>query len=323
MPADPQVPDRAAPLQVEAVLDAVLTSVARLLVGEGGSIMLLVGPEELEVVCAPGNEAALAARVRFGEGVAGKVAATCDPVLVSGRAGRRSKPVDSAMSVPLMHDGRLFGVLNINAAPGHAFSEHDLEAVTAFAEHAAQALARARLYEMERREGRDNPEQHLDAMLAHLADAARIDFVEPRRLVLVDAAKVARDVADLATKNGRPTELRGPTSVPVIADARHLRRALTELVDNGHLHGGGPVRLLVDANDKAATVTVADSGPGIPVADRARVCEPYMRLADASTPGLGLGLTIARRLVEAMGGTLDVGETPVGGGAFTVTLRRE
>ena len=313
----------AAPLQIEAVLDVVLSSAGRLLLGEGGSVMLLVGTDELEVVCAPDNAAALGARVRFGEGVSGKVAATCDPVLVSGRAGRRSKPVDSAMCVPLMHRGRIFGVLNINAKPGHSFTEHDLQAATEFGKSAADALASARLYEVDRRDGAEKPERHLDDMLAHLNEAASIDFVEPRRAVLVDAAKVARDVAEGATGAGRPTDVRAPISVPVLADARHLRRALTELVDNGHMHGATPVRMIFEADDDTATITIADGGPGIPERNRDHVFEPFARLDPTSSlPGLGLGLTMARRLIESIGGELTVDETPVGGAAFKVVLRR-
>jgi len=313
-----------APLQVEAVLDVVLASAGRLLQGDGGSIMLLVGPQELEVVCAPGNAAALGARVRFGEGVAGKVAATRDPVLVSGRAGRRSRPVDSALSVPLMHEGRIFGVLNVNGTAGHTFTDHDLEAATAFAQHAGQALAEARLYEVERREGGAEPERHLDTMLNHLAAAAKVDFVEPRRANAIDAAAIAKEVAGVADASGRTTGVRGPASVRVRGDADHLRRALRELVDNGHVHGGPPVRIIFELpgdDTDHVSVTIADSGPGVPLADRRRVFEPYGRLDDAANlPGLGLGLTIARRLVESMGGMLEITETPVGGGAFRLVL---
>jgi signal transduction histidine kinase len=274
-------------------------------------------------VCAPGNEAALGARVRFGEGVAGKVAATRDPVLVSGRAGRRSKPVDSAMSVPLLHEGRIFGVLNVNGRAGYHFTDHDLEAATTFAEHAAHALAEARLYEMERREGASSPEHHLETMLSHLTAAGRVDFVEPRPNRPVDIAAIARDVAHEAEASGRPTGVRGPTSVPVRGDVEHVRRALRELVDNGHLHGEPPVRIIFEVDADTVAVTVADSGRGVPLSDRRRVFEPFGRLdRSAATPGLGLGLTIARRLLESMGGSLEITETPVGGGAFRLRLRR-
>lgn len=302
----------AAPLQVEAVLDVVLTSAGRLFEGEGGSVMLLVAPEELEVVASPANPAALGARVRFGDGVAGKVAASCDPVLVSGRSANRSQPVDSGMCVPLVHEGRIFGVLNVNARPGRTFTDADLVAASAFAAHAADALAAARLYEVERR---------LTEMLRHLHDAASIDFVHPGADESVDLSAVARSIAGLEEHAGRPTGVRGPGEVMVRGRSREVRRLLQELVDNGHRHGEAPVRLIVESGDDGVAITVADGGPGVPPAARPRVLEPYGRLErDSDGPGLGLGLTIARRLASAMGATLEVLDTPVGGAAVRVTF---
>lgn len=311
----------AAPLQVEAVLDVVLTSAGRLFEGEGGSVMLLVAPEELEVVASPANPAALGARVRFGDGVAGKVAASCDPVLVSGRSANRSQPVDSGMCVPLVHGGRIFGVLNVNARPGRTFTDTDLVAASAFAAHAADALAAARLYEVERRQGAEAPERRLTEMLRHLHDAASIDFVHPGAGESVDLSAVARSIAGLEEHAGRPTGVRGPGEVMVRGRSREVRRLLQELVDNGHRHGEAPVRLIVESGADDVAITVADGGPGVPPADRPRVLEPYGRLErDSDGPGLGLGLTIARRLASAMGATLELLDTPVGGAAVRVTF---
>jgi signal transduction histidine kinase len=305
------------------VLDVVLASAGRLLRGDGGSIMLLVGADELEVVCAPGNEAALGARVRFGEGVAGQVAASRDPVLISGRAGTRSRPVDSAMSVPLLHDDRIFGVMNVNAEAGHSFTEHDLEAATAFASHASRALAEARLYEVERRDHDTAPERHLNNMLAHLADAARVDFLQPAANAPVDIAQIARQLAEDEERAGRTTGVRGPSSVRVRGDTSYIERALHELIDNGHVHGEPPIRIIFEIAEENVFVTVADSGPGIPLEERRQVFEPYGRLdRSASVPGLGLGLPIAKRLLESMGGSLEVTETPVGGGALRLRIPR-
>lgn len=321
MAADSHVPAGAAPLQVEAVLDVVLTSAGRLFDGEGGSIMLLVAPKELEVVAAPTNPAALGARVRFGDGVAGKVAESCDPVLVTGRAGNRSQSVDSGMCVPLVHDGRIFGVLNVNARPVRTFTDADLVAASSFAAHAADALAAARLYEVDRRQGTEQPERHLSSMLKHLHQAASVDFVHPGADEAVDLGAVARSVADAEERAGRPTGVRGPGDVFIRGRSRDLRRLLQELIDNGHRHGEAPVRIIVESAGSQVVLTVADSGPGVPPADRARVFEPYGRLErDSDGEGLGLGLTIARRLAHAMGATIAVTDTPVGGGAVRVAF---
>src|SRR4051812_35608282 len=171
--------------------------------------MLLVGDDELEVVASPSNPAALGARVRFGEGVSGKVAESAEPTLISGRLGKRATPVDSGMCFPLLHDGSLFGVLNINARPVHIFTAQDLTAGTAFGAHAADALVEARQYELDRQDGDPEPERHLAAMLKHLQAAASVDFVGTAGTDDVDVAAIARSVASAEERAGRPTSVRG------------------------------------------------------------------------------------------------------------------
>jgi hypothetical protein len=313
----------AAPLEVDAVLDLVLSSAARLFQGEGGSIMLLVDDQELEVVASPVNPAALGARVRFGEGVAGKVAESLEPILLSGRVGKRTTIVDSSMCFPLLHDGQLFGVLNINSKPVHIFDGHDLTAGIAFGAHAADALIEARLYEVSRQAGDPEPERHLTAMLKHLQAAAAVDFVGAIGSDEVDIAAIARSVAAAEDAAGRPTSVRGSCDGFVIGAGKQVRRMLQELVDNGHRHGGPPVRIVFEPPDARGDIELAvlDSGPGVPGDDRAQVFEPFGRLErDTDGPGIGLGLTVVQRIVEAMGGTVSIGDAPVGGAAIAVRL---
>jgi C4-dicarboxylate-specific signal transduction histidine kinase len=63
---------------------------------------------------------------------------------------------------------------------------------------------------------------------------------------------------------------------------------------------------------------VCDDGPGIPVDNRARVFEPFFT---TKVRGTGLGLPVAKKIVEAMGGTLALTDSPLGGGAFDVALQ--
>lgn len=312
-----------APLEVEAVLDLVLSSAARLFQGEGGSIMLRVGDDQLEVVASPTNPAALGATVRFGVGVSGSVAQTCEPVLISGRVNQRTKAVDSSVCLPLVHGGELFGVLNINARPVHIFTNHDLDAGTAFCGHAAEALTEARLYELARLEGRVHPERHLEAMHRHFGAAASVDFIGPLGRDLVDVGAIARSVATAEDRAGRETVMRGGADASVLAEGKPVRRLVQELVDNAHRHGGAPVRLMLQSTADEVLLTVTDRGPGVPEPDRERVFEPYVRLDRATDgEGIGLGLTIARRLVDAMGGSIAFANMPAGGAAVSVRLPR-
>ena len=145
-------------LELQNVLDIILRSAIELLDGSDGSIMMLEGHQRLRVVCVHGNDNARDAVIQLGTGVAGRVADSLEPLLISGQADRtvfrdltdRAQPVDSGMSVPLISRGELLGVLNINAGATRPFTEYDLRAVSLFAEQAAAAIANGRLFEAER-----------------------------------------------------------------------------------------------------------------------------------------------------------------------------
>lgn len=142
-------------VELEEVLDTIIASALELLGGRDGSIMLVQGENALRTVCARGGGAARGAMVRFGEGIAGRVAATREAVLVSGvldptrwaPVTEGPPPPGSAICAPLIHRDTLLGVINVNALATRTFTEHDLRALAVFAEQAAGAIANARLYE--------------------------------------------------------------------------------------------------------------------------------------------------------------------------------
>jgi signal transduction histidine kinase len=70
----------------------------------------------------------------------------------------------------------------------------------------------------------------------------------------------------------------------------------------------------------ATLITVTDEGPGVPAADRARVCDPFFTTKAAGV-GTGLGLAVCKHLVATAGGSIEVGEGPNGRGAeFRVVI---
>lgn len=86
---------------------------------------------------------------------------------------------------------------------------------------------------------------------------------------------------------------------------------------------GCPVELILEARGELAFVHVRDHGIGIAEADQQRIFGRFERAVSVSHyGGLGLGLYIARQLVEAQDGTLEVQSSPGGGATFTVSLRR-
>ena len=306
------------PLDVGAILELILTSAVRLFQGEGGSIMLRVGDDELEVITSLSNPAALGARVRFGVGVSGKVAATLEPMLVSGEVSQRTIAVDSSLCLPLLDAGELFGILNINARPIHTFTEQDLSAGREFCAHAADALTAARQYEESRQAGEAAPERHLEDMQRHFVAAASVDFVGPIRRDRLDVAAIVRSVTAAEDRAGRPTSRRS-TDARILGEGQAVRRLLQELVDNAHGHGKRPVRLEIESTPEAVEITVSDRGPGVPDEERDRLFEPYARLnRPTDIEGLGLGLAIARRLAKAMRGSISFSDSPEGGAAVTV-----
>ncbi len=138
-------------LLLDEVLQLILSSAFELLEASGGFIMLLEGADNLVVACGAGDGAEDGGRLALGEGIAARVLRDREPLLVNGSVSENGHlGTESAVCVPLIHRGDILGVLILKGAAEHVYSEHDLRAVSLFAEHAAIAVANARLYEAER-----------------------------------------------------------------------------------------------------------------------------------------------------------------------------
>jgi signal transduction histidine kinase len=131
------------------------------------------------------------------------------------------------------------------------------------------------------------------------------------------AARFAMRVSDANV--ALETSMEGPGP---IADPSKVLQALSSLVDNAVKYADGRVLVRAGSSDGWWTATVEDDGPGIVEADRERVFGRFTRLDQSrSSGGSGLGLAICRRLVEAMGGSVEAGASQhLGGALFTVRL---
>jgi signal transduction histidine kinase len=171
----------------------------------------------------------------------------------------------------------------------------------------------------------------LERLIADLFDFTRLEYLDqtPHCEPLDLAALLGRLVEGIRPR----AEAKGvrllveDLSVPctVDGDAHLLTRAIENLLDNAvrFTPGGGDVRVSYRTVGQRTTVTVADSGPGIPAADLPHLFTPLYRgesSRNRRTGGAGLGLTIAKRIVEAHGGDLTAGNAPNGGAIFRVTL---
>jgi signal transduction histidine kinase len=114
-----------------------------------------------------------------------------------------------------------------------------------------------------------------------------------------------------------------PGLPPVHADPARLERIVVNLLANAlkYAPAGSPVRLEARASDGEVVVTVRDVGPGIAPEDLPRIFERFYRSEQANgTAGLGLGLYICRKLVDAHGGRIWVDSARGAGSAFHVAL---
>jgi two-component system, OmpR family, sensor histidine kinase BaeS len=147
-----------------------------------------------------------------------------------------------------------------------------------------------------------------------------------------DLAEVVRDAVTRAgpafTRDGVDLAC-DVTAAPAVVDRDRLLQVLGNLLENARKFTPADGRVTVTLERGAARggggdwalIGVADSGPGIPAADLPFVFDRFYRSSDArSTAGVGLGLAIAKGLVEAHGGEIEAGTAPEGGALFTVRL---
>ena len=164
----------------------------------------------------------------------------------------------------------------------------------------------------------------LDRLIEDILTTARLDETGlPARLDPLDARRVLMDVAERARHDplleGKPVHVLDGLPVPLAADGALLRRAVWNLVENAAKYGAPPITLSAERVGDQVALSVADDGRGIPAAERERVFTPFYRgdRARASGParGLGLGLTLARRVAEVHGGRIAVEAVSAAGGA--------
>jgi len=170
---------------------------------------------------------------------------------------------------------------------------------------------------------------HLARMVDDLLDRTRIEAGNLElHLDVFDLRPLVAEVADLhrAASDRHHLEVcLPPGAVLVRGDSTRLVQVLTNLVSNAIKYSpdGGGVRLELEASGGQAVLSVCDEGVGVPPEDGERIFEPFHRTAKGPAmkiPGVGLGLSVARRLVQAHGGKIEVERRPDRGSIFRVRL---
>ena len=162
----------------------------------------------------------------------------------------------------------------------------------------------------------------LDALVGNLLDMGRLQAgsLEPfLRAIAVD------EVAPVALRGLDDADhllISVPDDLPLVrADPGLLERVLANLFSNALRHSPPGMHPMLRAKEDGdrVVIDVVDHGSGVPAGLKEQIFEPFARL-DARSPGVGLGLAVAKGFAEAMGGTIVAVDTPGGGLTVRVTL---
>jgi signal transduction histidine kinase len=150
--------------------------------------------------------------------------------------------------------------------------------------------------------------ESMESMLTSTLSFIRgVDEVEAPDVVDLDS--LLQTVCDLVCDLGGDVSFSGPGRSPYHCRPQSIMRALTNVVANAAKYGRRAVVSLERLKDAGFIVEVQDEGPGIPDAEKTKVFEPFYRTAsarDSDSQGMGLGLPIARSIILAHGGTIEL-----------------
>lgn len=128
----------------------------------------------------------------------------------------------------------------------------------------------------------------------------------------------------MANLDDAPLDLHSEAADLVVrADKRRLAQVMANLVDNARCHGGGVVRVGVEAAAGCVRLVVDDAGPGVPADERERIFERFGRgrlSSRAASQGSGLGLSLVAQHIQLHAGRVWVEDRPGGGARFVVEL---
>ena len=258
-------------LDLRQVLSSILASAIELLEAKDASVMLVRSGNELQTVATAGLSLARGARATFGRGIAGRVAESREPLLINGLMepdGGRDGPSrpESAMCTPLIHRGSVLGVLNVNAPSGRRYTEHDLRALSFFAEQAAVAIANAQLLEKERLTATQGIFRALHDSLTNLPNRAlfreRLRHAQARRRGTDERLAVLfMDLEDFKAVNDRHGH---PTGDRVLIEVADRLRAICRRGETLARFGGDEFAILLDG--------VASEEAAEPIAERFLAC---------------------------------------------------
>lgn len=331
--------------------------------------------------------------LRFNEGMAGKVAASGDALMIPSIAPEELRnivrpafnswmefrPMYGVLVVPMRRRNQVVGTIAlIRNRPDVPYTTEDLRFVQNVADRAALALENAQLFHEAQEAVRLREEflsiashemrtplttitgfshllhrqvsqgmintghletistsllseaTRLDQLVGDLLDVSRIQQgrldirPEPCDLSRILQTTVARIQAGQDATTRREIIIDAQPDVHGVWDARRIDQVVTNLLTNALKYSrDGEIRVTLGVEfDDCAVLTVSDQGIGIPLDEQERLFEPFARGSEAHqvASGTGLGLYIARQIIEHHGGTIDLASAPGEGATFTIRL---
>ena len=166
--------------------------------------------------------------------------------------------------------------------------------------------------------------QRLTRTVDHLLDATRLEsgLLQPVR-EWCDPAELVFEAIASSGLNDDAVRINIENDLPAISvDARLIQQALNALLSNVAAHGASdkPIEVSAAGDGTMLIISVADSGPGLAPGEEHKVFEKFYRGLRTAPGGLGLGLSIARQLVEAHGGQIVAKNRESGGALFCLRL---
>ena len=165
----------------------------------------------------------------------------------------------------------------------------------------------------------------MSGLIDDLLEVARIDAgrplgVEPEAVALRDPVEEAVEAVRPPGVPGPEVAVEGDLDATVHADPRRVVQLLTNLLANAVRYADAGVSVRVRAGNGLVTVEVEDDGPGVPEEEIPHLFDRFWQARRAQRGGAGLGLAIARAIVEAHGGDIEVESEPGRGALFRFSL---
>lgn len=210
----------------------------------------------------------------------------------------------------------------------HAVS-HELRTPVARIRFGMEMIASAEDHHERQRqlEGMRRDVDELDALVTEMLTYARFDreSFHPEMEEL-DLTPWLKDLTAAAAEDiGAPNincRINSPNSeVQSRVNPTYLERAVRNLLQNANRYAKTRIHVTLETADGQCRIHVDDDGPGVPAEDRERILDPFVCLdisRDRESGGHGLGLAIVRRIAEWHGGSVEVGDAPIGGARFTL-----